>query len=192
MKPIRMLVLLVTVVIAMSSCTAGATTQRYDLGSLPGTNQELGWWAAVSTTPASDTPVVGQTTTVELTVPSDVLFAEGDATLVPDARDSLGQVAQEIIDRNGHDIVIVGYTDRLGDDESNRQLGQQRAGAVANALITDGLAGALPGQLLSGGETSPLCQEVRTDGSDDIDCRARNRRVTVTYTYTAQQRPEGQ
>jgi outer membrane protein OmpA-like peptidoglycan-associated protein len=125
-----------------------------------------------------------QQTTV--TVSADVLFAFDKADLSPAAQAQLAQVVAEL--RAGHasgQVVVGGHADHLGDAAYNQALSLRRAQAVVAALqpLLSGVGVTLVAQGF--GSTRPLVKETKPDGSDDPAARARNRRVTVTFTHPA-------
>ena len=67
-------------------------------------------------------------------------------------------------------VELEGHCDNRGTPEYNLALGGRRAGAVKEALVTNGIA-ATRVSTISYGEELPLCQE------DTDPCWARNRRV---------------
>ena len=82
---------------------------------------------------------------VKATVESDVLFDSGKATLKPQAKTSLGQVASILnSDYSGKTIRIGGHTDtdpiRKSGYKSNYHLGFERAFAVRDLLISQGVS----------------------------------------------------
>ena len=123
----------------------------------------------------------GDSTTV--TVQADVLFDFDRADLTPAAREKLDEVVQELRDgRASGPVVIGGHADGKGTAAYNQALSEQRAGAVATALtpLVQGIDVTL--QPRGYGDTQPVAPNARPDGSDDPEGRARNRRVTVTFT----------
>ncbi len=75
-------------------------------------------------------------------------------------------------------IVISGYTDRIGNDKYNQKLSERRAGAVKDYLISKNVA---PGRLsaVGKGKADPMvvCNDKKR--SDLINCLEPNRRVEV-------------
>jgi outer membrane protein OmpA-like peptidoglycan-associated protein len=71
---------------------------------------------------------------------SDVLFDTGKYTLKPGAREKLSKVAGILIAYPGLDIAVGGYTDNVGTDQLNQGLSEQRAGAVRDYLVQQGVA----------------------------------------------------
>lgn len=150
----------------------------------PDAEVEIGWWAAAtsttSTTPSTPSTPGVVTTTVD--VPSDVLFGFGSADLTTSAAGTLDGVARQLLGDRAYKITVTGHTDHLG--THNDTLGRARAQAVIDYLVTSGVPGGLFTPAATAGASKLLCSETRPDGSDDPDCRARNRRVTITYTTT--------
>lgn len=191
-RNLRKLAACSALVVVTSGCGDGSTrTSNYALSPMPGIGVEPGWWATIakrevppttSAVPGKESPP--QRRTVEVTVPADVLFDQGESTLTSQAEAALTRVAQDIRQQDGHDIAILGFTDHVGTEEFNLQLGQQRADSVATLLVGAGIATDRFSVVQSRGEHGALCVEIRPDGSDDADCRARNRRVVITYTVS--------
>ena len=71
---------------------------------------------------------------------SDVLFDTGKYSLMPGAREKLAKVAGILIAYPGLNIEVGGYTDNVGGDEMNQKLSENRAGAVRDYLVTEGVA----------------------------------------------------
>jgi outer membrane protein OmpA-like peptidoglycan-associated protein len=126
----------------------------------------------------------GQQTTV--TVSADVLFAFDKADLTTAARAKIADVVAELrADHAGGQVVVGGHADHLGNPAYNQALSVRRAQTVVAALRPL-LAGVNVTLLARGfGATRPLVPETKPDGSDDPEARARNRRVTVTFTHPA-------
>jgi outer membrane protein OmpA-like peptidoglycan-associated protein len=70
---------------------------------------------------------------------SDVLFDTGKYTLKPGAREKLAKVAGILIAYPGLNIEVDGYTDNVGGDEMNQKLSENRAGAVRDYLVEQGV-----------------------------------------------------
>jgi outer membrane protein OmpA-like peptidoglycan-associated protein len=71
---------------------------------------------------------------------SDVLFDTGKYTLLPGAREKLSKVAGILIAYPGLNIAVGGYTDNVGSDQLNQGLSEQRASAVRDYLVHQGVA----------------------------------------------------
>lgn len=70
---------------------------------------------------------------------SDVLFDTGQFSLKSGAREKLAKVAGILIAYPGLNIEVGGYTDNVGGDEMNQKLSENRAGAVRNYLVEQGV-----------------------------------------------------
>jgi len=70
---------------------------------------------------------------------SDVLFDTGQYTLKPGAREKLAKVAGILLAYPGLNIEVDGYTDNVGGDAMNQTLSENRAGAVRNYLVEEGV-----------------------------------------------------
>jgi outer membrane protein OmpA-like peptidoglycan-associated protein len=71
---------------------------------------------------------------------SDVLFDTGKYSLKPGAREKLAKVAGILLAYPGLDIAVGGYTDNVGGDAMNQKLSENRAGAVRDYLVQQGVA----------------------------------------------------
>jgi len=116
-----------------------------------------------------------------LTLSGSVLFATGEATLLPIAEDSLRRVA-EAIDALPEErkVVIEGHTDSQGSDDANQKLSQARAEAVLAFLSSHGVTG---GRLsaVGRGESKPVASNANAEG------RANNRRVELVIQNSGPQ-----
>jgi outer membrane protein OmpA-like peptidoglycan-associated protein len=70
---------------------------------------------------------------------SDVLFDTGKYTLKSDAREKLAKVSGILLAYPGLAMQVEGYTDNVGGDEYNQKLSEQRAQAVADYLVSQGV-----------------------------------------------------
>ena len=111
------------------------------------------------------------------TVPGDLLFASGKASLKPTAAAKLATVASVIQNRYaGRDIYVVGHTDndpiKRSGWKDNWELSCQRALAVARELIKRGVP-ADDVMAAGRGETKPRASNATPAG------KAKNRRVEI-------------
>jgi outer membrane protein OmpA-like peptidoglycan-associated protein len=107
-----------------------------------------------------------------ITLSGSVLFASGKATLLPDARVRLDQVADVLLENPERTLTIEGHTDSQGSDRHNSDLSQRRADAVRSALVAKGY----PSERIEAnglGEGQPVADNASTEG------RANNRRVEI-------------
>src|ERR1700754_1405972 len=80
-------------------------------------------------------------TTIEVTVPADILFDFDKADIRPSAQSVLHEVAQLLRERAHGPVTIQGYTDALGSESYNQRLSERRAVAVKTWLgANEGLA----------------------------------------------------
>jgi outer membrane protein OmpA-like peptidoglycan-associated protein len=117
--------------------------------------------------------------TIEVTLPADVLFDFDKADIRPTAQRALREVADVIRGKAQGPVTIQGYTDALGKDAYNQSLSERRANAVKGWLTTkEGLPTArLP--TAGFGPRNPVAPNQKPDGSDDPEGRQLNRRVTL-------------
>ncbi len=71
---------------------------------------------------------------------SDVLFDTGKYSLMAGAREKLAKVAGILIAYPGLNIEVGGYTDNVGGDEMNQKLSENRASAVRDYLVGQGVS----------------------------------------------------
>lgn len=71
---------------------------------------------------------------------ADVLFDTGKYNLRPEAREKLAKLSGIVLAHPGLHLAVEGYTDSTGSDELNMKLSEQRAGAVQDYLVSQGLA----------------------------------------------------
>ena len=112
-----------------------------------------------------------------ITINSDVLFAFDRATLTAAAEKTLDGLTAKLGAATGA-IRVDGYTDSKGAGAYNRKLSERRAAAVRAYL-----AAKLGGKTIRAaghGEADPVAPNT-TNGKDDPDGRAKNRRVTIRY-----------
>jgi OOP family OmpA-OmpF porin len=119
---------------------------------------------------------------VQVTLDADVFFAFDRAELAVPAAVVLADLARRIAAQARDTVRIEGYTDAKGAADYNVQLSRRRADAVKADLSRrmDGRTVAF--DVVGRGATNFVAPNTKPDGSDDSDGRARNRRVTITYT----------
>jgi outer membrane protein OmpA-like peptidoglycan-associated protein len=72
---------------------------------------------------------------------SDVLFDTARYTLRPGAREKLAKISGIVLAHPGLKLDVEGHTDSVGGDEYNQKLSEQRATAVRDYLVLQGLNG---------------------------------------------------
>ncbi|MBO0932464.1 OmpA family protein [Fibrella aquatilis] len=101
-----------------------------------------------------------------------VFFDEGSYALTGAARATLQQVGAYLLQHPDVHLRLVGHTDRLGDENLNKYLGEFRAKVVANCLHWQGVA---DDRLHIEGYGSRFL----VGAQDNAESRGRNRRVTL-------------
>ena len=109
---------------------------------------------------------------------SDVLFKSGSYELMPGARERLAKVSGIVLAYQGLHLQVEGHTDSIGTDEYNRRLSEQRAGAVRDYLIQQGIsADAITAAGF--GKSEPVASNDTPEG------RQQNRRVELVVSGNA-------
>ena len=90
----------------------------------------------VATRPAVVLPIAQLERGVQIVLPDSVLFQSGKADLnVAESGPYLDRIAELLTTKTVKKIAIEGHTDSVGNAAANQRLSEQRADAVANALI---------------------------------------------------------
>ena len=109
---------------------------------------------------------------------SDVLFDTGQYSLKPGAREKLAKVSGILLAYPGLNIAVGGYTDNVGGDQMNQKLSENRAGAVRDYLVQEGVsANSVTAQGF--GNTEPVASNDNSSG------RQENRRVELLVSGDA-------
>ncbi|MGB6432005.1 MAG: OmpA family protein, partial [Candidatus Acidiferrales bacterium] len=103
---------------------------------------------------------------------ADVLFAFGKYNLKPEAREALAKLTGIVMGHPGLELTIDGYTDSVGTDAFNQNLSDQRAGAVHDYVVAQGLAPAST-TAQGFGKSDPVAS------NDTAAGRQQNRRVEI-------------
>ncbi len=116
----------------------------------------------------------------KITIGTDTLFDFNSVDLKTNGRSRLDQLASDInrAERVSN-VKIVGHTDARGTDAYNMRLGQRRADTVASYLSSRNI----PSSKLttsSMGESQPIAPNTLSNGKDNSEGRAQNRRVEIT------------
>ena len=110
---------------------------------------------------------------VNVTLP----FLEG-AELSDAALEELAAILESRAVKEGGAITLGGHSDAGGNDAVNQRVSQQRADAVKDWLVEQGIAEARI-TTIAFGEQNPLAPNALPDGSPDEKGRAANRRVEL-------------
>lgn len=117
---------------------------------------------------------------VEISLNARLLFASGDARLLPDALPVLKSITRSLKDVPRNNILVEGHTDSQpisnGRFESNWELSSARAGVVVRYLVDHGIE---PYRLASMGRADNVPAAL----GDTPEAYAANRRVTILVQY---------
>lgn len=116
---------------------------------------------------------------------SDVLFDTGKYTLKPGAREKLAKISGIVLAHPSLKLDVEGHTDSVGGDAYNQTLSEQRAKAVQDYLVAQGLNSATV-TAKGFGKTMPVADNNTAAG------RQRNRRVELVVSGEAIGSPSGQ
>lgn len=117
---------------------------------------------------------------VKVTFDSGILFAFNSSTLSTNAKMALSRFAQILKQNPTMDIAIYGYTDNIGTEAANQKVSTNRADAVADFLMNQGVSATQFKYVLGKGWSDPVA-------SNDTEVgRAQNRRVEI-YMYASEQ-----
>ncbi len=106
---------------------------------------------------------------------SHVFFNTGKYTLHPETREMLAKLSGVLLAYPGISIKVNGYTDNTGTEEVNQTLSEQRADAVRDFLMQQGVpASSIEAQGL--GESNPVAP------NDTATGRSMNRRVEIVIS----------
>ena len=123
----------------------------------------------------SNARIVNTGSQLVVTLPQDILFATGDATLTGGLRNDLNALASSINNFLNTTVNVIGHADNTGGAAFNQDLSARRAQSVSSALISSGVS---PSRIRSigRGEDAPIASNLTAEG------RAQNRRVEITIT----------
>jgi len=108
-----------------------------------------------------------------ITLSGSVLFASNESTLLPAAMVKLNEIADALIKGNpDSNITVEGHTDSQGQRQYNVELGEKRAKAVRDQLVSRGVA-ADRIKAIGIGPDRPVADNKSAEG------RANNRRVEI-------------
>lgn len=112
---------------------------------------------------------------------NNIFFDFDKATLRPLSNVELKNLVTLMRSNPNLKVEISGHTDSKGDNEYNRKLSEERAKAVVNKLVENGIS-ADRFKAKGYGENTPSVSNTKTDGTDDPEGRQLNRRVELTIT----------
>ena len=119
----------------------------------------------------AEAPVVAPTAT-KVVLNADTFFDFDKATLKPEGRQVLDQIAAQVETINLETLIATGHTDSIGTEQYNQGLSERRANSVKEYLVSKGV----PADRVyteGKGELSPVASNATREG------RAQNRRVEI-------------
>ena len=123
-------------------------------------------------TAGTDVDVIRQGDELILNMPSGITFGYDSATVQPQFRPTLDQVADVLSQYEQTYVDVYGHTDSTGSDAYNQTLSERRARSVADYLTSNGVNSARIATR-GFGETQPIASNDTEEG------RAENRRVEI-------------
>ena len=122
--------------------------------------------------------VVNTGTSLVVTMPEAILFATDSAELTASIRKNLRVLAQHLNKYPSSNVQVIGHTDNQGAASYNLNLSRQRAAAVTQVLMNQGVA---PQRVTSigRGEDQPIASNLTPEG------RAQDRRVEIIIIPTS-------
>lgn len=115
---------------------------------------------------------------IKVTFDNGILFATNKSELSPASRDALAKFATSLKNSPDTDITIYGHTDNTGTRAVNERISNERADAVANFLVGQGIS-------RSRITTEGLAYDQPVADNNTAEGRAQNRRVEVYITANA-------
>lgn len=122
--------------------------------------------------------VVNTGSSLVVTMPEDITFATDSAQLTPAIRRELRALADHLAKYPDSTVQVIGHTDNTGSAAYNLNLSRQRAAAVTQVLVNNGVSS---GRVVAvgRGEDQPVASNLTAEG------RAQNRRVEIVILPTA-------
>ncbi len=117
-------------------------------------------------------------TEIQISLSGDILFDFDKWEIKKEAEATLQKLAEGIKESNKKNI-IEGHTDSKGSDSYNLKLSRNRAEAVRDWLISKASLTNIQFQTNGYGESRPITPNTNPDGSDNVEGRAKNRRVEI-------------
>lgn len=120
---------------------------------------------------------------VKLTMDNNLLFDFGSSVLLPETKNSLKTVADNLKKDTQIELLVEGNTDSVGSTAYNKKLSEMRARAVSNFLIAEGIASSRV-KVVGMGEGNPIASNSTEMG------RQQNRRVEIGIYASEQMKKE--
>lgn len=113
----------------------------------------------------------------KITFAADVLFDFDKATLKPEGKTKMDELASKVKDMSLEVVIAIGHTDSIGADAYNQKLSVRRAESVKAYMVSKGIE---PNRVYTEGkgEKQPVASNATKDG------RQKNRRVEIEVIGT--------
>jgi len=161
----------------VKTVTPTATTTYHLVARGEGGSADATASVTVNPPPAVQVPVNTMSAEEEFKANVQDIFYDYDTYDVrADAQATLSKDASYLVSHSDLKIVIGGYCDERGSNEYNLALGQNRADAAKNALVTAGVAASRI-RVVSYGKEKPFCTE------STEECWQQNRRAGFTLDH---------
>jgi len=144
----------------------------------------------VAEAPPAEAPPVEENTGAiaeeKVRLNADLLFDFNQATLKPEGRTALDNVASQAKGIKLETVIVIGHTDRIGGDAYNQRLSERRAASVKDYLVGQGID---PSRIFTEGKgrTQPVtgtsCNNT-TPRAALISCLQPDRRVDIEILGT--------
>ena len=135
---------------------------------------------------AEAAPAAAPVVIEKISLNTDVLFPFNSAELLPGGQQRLDQLAQDAQGANVDQVVLTGHADRIGSEDYNQQLSEERAQAVADYLAQKGVDSSRL-QVEGKGKSEPItgneCAKLGAENNKNqklIACLQPDRRVDAT------------
>lgn len=163
---------------SVSAAEYGSSPIQFGNGSISFGTSGFNFSSSVIVFPSQ--PIQTETAaTIEVTLPSDILFDFDKADLRPMAQQALQELAQLVREKSRGPVTIQGHTDSMGGEAYNQRLSERRAAAVKSWLESKGSLPTVRFATTGFGAKNPVAPNRKADGSDDPLGRQLNRRVTI-------------
>jgi OOP family OmpA-OmpF porin len=146
--------------------------------------------APIAAAPAAPPPPI---VIEKITLSTDVLFGFNKAELTPAGQQKLDDLAKSAQGANVERVVLTGHADRIGTEEYNQELSEQRAQAVADYLKSKGVDSTRL-QVAGKGESEPVtgdqCKRMGPENNKNqklIACLQPDRRVDAELLGSREQ-----
>ena len=183
----RKFLYLIAVLGAVSASPARATEEPagYLVSGADGTPVTLAYGACVRTSQWTPDSSYRECEPMPLQIAMDALFDFDSAVLTLDAERALDALSEHLAHADYQKVEIVGRADRIGRPGYNQQLSEQRAKAVRDYLVAQGIEGskiAVSGVGSAATITGRLCE--RMHGEALTSCLQPDRSAGVTVIAT--------